>query len=55
MFQLHKMTFFNDFLKLIAKHGQILDVQLETVKELEDEVERLESQNDTIRKLLELK
>ena len=26
VFQLHKMTFFNDFLKLVAKHGKILDV-----------------------------
>ena len=54
VFQLHKMTFFNDFLKLIAKHGQILDVQLETVKELEGEVERLESQNKTIDDLLKI-
>ena len=38
VYQVHEMTFFNDFLCVLHKYGQILDVSLENVKRLESEV-----------------
>ena len=38
VYQVHEMTFFNDFLSVLHKYGQVLDVSLENVKSLEKEV-----------------
>ena len=38
VYQVHEMTFFNDFLSVLHKYGQVLDVSLENVKGLEKEV-----------------
>ena len=46
------MTFFNDFLCVLHKYGQILDVSLENVKRLETDVHQLDKDNRALEDLL---
>ena len=55
VYQVHEMTFFNDFLCVFHKYGQILDVSLENVKKLESEVHQLDKDNKALEDLLDFK
>jgi hypothetical protein len=55
VYQVHEMTFFNDFLSVLHKYGQILDVSLENVKRLEKDVHKLDKDNKALEDLLNFK
>ena len=55
VYQVHEMTFFNDFLSVLHKYGQVLDVSLENVKSLEKEVHKLDKDNKALEELLNFK
>ena len=55
VYQVHEMTFFNDFLSVLHKYGQVLDVSLENVKSLEKEVHKLDKDNKALEDLLNFK
>ena len=55
VYQVHEMTFFNDFLCVLHKYGQILDVSLENVKNLEKDIHKLDKDNKALEDLLNFK